>query len=537
MQKTIKYTVSFVLALILSFVTIITCYAEEEQSFADWEQPTEWSDNQATEMVEKDGVKYYYPLNANATEKTINDTTNPIPQGSTTIYDGDYEDGGKYYSFLVTDGRSTKRNVYAVCDGDIHIENGWFWIDNGDYQYIYHFNISMTDYDVNTDDTVRGGDVIGRIELSTGQNYCWFAIVDLSEPDYLVSWTDAFGEQVNYEDVFLSELLALDWDSYFDTYNKRKALIEGTDTELGFVDLLDMFFGQGNTASGFTVGIFQTFADRTLDLAFNSWTKAQNMLKEKDDLSAQSQGVTDEMNDIIDIFRPYVMIFAIMFWLYDLMCRIMSYKDDLITKKTVISLIVNLVLAYIFMTRCFEFSQIILKANGSLVEKIVGNTTLNRVYISIGTLKFTGVDFNNYTGMAASFLYFCMALAKLGVVLFIVLALLVVVLMITIKLFIRQLEILIMIVIAPIFYSAWVGESTRHFFAYYIKTFIMVVTQTLYMAVIFYLGRMMFNGMVRSGTRVDFTDFTNLKYYFVLIAIGVMMWKPPQSIKDIFGIN
>ncbi len=523
MKSKIKYLV----ALAVMFVVVLAFpLIASAEGFDDFEQPQEWEDTAATELSEVDGNKYYYPVNANAKELSVNDDSKP--EGFTVEFDRDYEEG-HYYSFYTTDMRG-ERNIYAVCDGDIAIENGWFTIENDDYIFIYRFNVGVDDdaYEVTTDDVVVGGQKIATINFTADKNYCWFAIVDKYE-ETLCDWTTVFGENAkSFEDEFLEELEKYDWEGLSGEVNSRKTWIEKIKT------LVDTFLSLGDLNTSLINKLYQKIANGILDTTYDLWNDVGDKLKQADDISAQKK----MLNKFILFFQPTVFVFALMFWLYDILCRIMDYREDFATKKTVISMITSLVLAYIFMTKCFVFNNLILQFNNSLVAKIIGSTSWNRAYIDV-SLSSKVVEDADFLWAVKPVVYSFVAFSKMAFVFFVAVACDVIALIIFLKLFVRQLEIMAMTIVAPIFYSAWVGERTRHFFAYYIKTFIMVVTQTLYMAVIFVLGRMMFNNVVPpSGTmHIDFDDYEGLKFLFIWIAVGVMMWKPPRSIKDIFGIN
>lgn len=112
---------------------------------------------------------------------------------------------------------------------------------------------------------------------------------------------------------------------------------------------------------------------------------------------------------------------------------------------------------------------------------------------------------------------------------------------VNVKLQMRQIEICCMIAISPLFFACAGFESLSEYFKKFIMTFISVVIQTLFMAIVILVGMTWFNDEVLSitgETGVFFIggDRTLADYLgdvFIIIAMGVMLLKPPAVLQNL----
>lgn len=110
-----------------------------------------------------------------------------------------------------------------------------------------------------------------------------------------------------------------------------------------------------------------------------------------------------------------------------------------------------------------------------------------------------------------------------------------------IKLKMRQIEVCCMIAISPLFFACAGYESMQEYFKKFIMTFLSVVAQTLFMAIVILVGMTWFNDEVLSitgdtgflflGGDRSLADY--LGDVFIIIAMGIMLLKPPAVLQNL----
>ena len=110
-----------------------------------------------------------------------------------------------------------------------------------------------------------------------------------------------------------------------------------------------------------------------------------------------------------------------------------------------------------------------------------------------------------------------------------------------IKLKMRQIEVCCMIAISPLFFACAGYESMQEYFKKFIMTFLSVVAQTLFMAIVILVGMTWFHDEVLSitgdtgflflGGDRSLADY--LGDVFIIIAMGIMLLKPPAVLQNL----
>lgn len=113
---------------------------------------------------------------------------------------------------------------------------------------------------------------------------------------------------------------------------------------------------------------------------------------------------------------------------------------------------------------------------------------------------------------------------------------------VNIKLKMRQIEVSCMIAVSPLFFACAGFESLSEYFKKFIMTFISVVIQTLFMAIVILIGMTWFNDevadMVNNGETIfniggDRTIGDYFADIFIFIAMGIMLLKPPSVLQNL----
>lgn len=109
-----------------------------------------------------------------------------------------------------------------------------------------------------------------------------------------------------------------------------------------------------------------------------------------------------------------------------------------------------------------------------------------------------------------------------------------------IKLKMRQIEICCMMAISPLFFACASSDAMQEYFKKFIMSFISVVIQTLFMAIVILVGMTWFNDEVLAVLDGDVFlitgDRTLVDFFgdiFIIIAMGVMLIKPPAVLQNL----
>ena len=105
-----------------------------------------------------------------------------------------------------------------------------------------------------------------------------------------------------------------------------------------------------------------------------------------------------------------------------------------------------------------------------------------------------------------------------------------------IKLIIRTFEIAMMLIVAPVFFACWVGESSKQYFKKFIMNFIAVTFNIVFMAVVYVIGLEMLSQQSTLESHTDFAAWflgIGVHWFISIVAIGIMMIKPPRVLTSL----
>ena len=124
-------------------------------------------------------------------------------------------------------------------------------------------------------------------------------------------------------------------------------------------------------------------------------------------------------------------------------------------------------------------------------------------------------------------------------ILLILLPLVVLILIMFVKLFIRSFELAMLQCVSPIFFACLTGEATKQYFKRFILTYISVVVEVVFMAVIWYIYveylNQAFSVSTQANTVLEMLSLEGGIINFFMVSVGayILMIKPPQVLKNL----
>ena len=124
-------------------------------------------------------------------------------------------------------------------------------------------------------------------------------------------------------------------------------------------------------------------------------------------------------------------------------------------------------------------------------------------------------------------------------ILLILLPLVVLILIMFVKLFIRSFELAMLQCVSPVFFACLTGEATKQYFKRFILTYISVVVEVVFMAVIWYIYveylNQAFSVSTQANTVLEMLSLEGGIINFFMVSVGayILMIKPPQVLKNL----
>ena len=121
----------------------------------------------------------------------------------------------------------------------------------------------------------------------------------------------------------------------------------------------------------------------------------------------------------------------------------------------------------------------------------------------------------------------------------IILPLVILVLIMFIKLFIRYFELAMLQCVSPVFFACLTGEATKQYFKKFIMTYISVVVEVVFMALIWYIYveylNQAFSVSTEANSVLELFSLESGILNFFLVSVGafILMIKPPQVLKNL----
>ena len=117
--------------------------------------------------------------------------------------------------------------------------------------------------------------------------------------------------------------------------------------------------------------------------------------------------------------------------------------------------------------------------------------------------------------------------------------LVVLILIMFVKLFIRYFELAMLQCVSPVFFACLTGEATKQYFRKFILTYISVVVEVVFMAVIWYVYVEYLNQAFSVSTQANSVlelfslDGGIMNFFMVSVGAFILMIKPPQVLKNL----
>ena len=274
------------------------------------------------------------------------------------------------------------------------------------------------------------------------------------------------------------------------------------------------------------------------------------------------------------------------FWLYKGLLNVMtdtfkSLSDSSVTSTVMYGFDYNSVADTIFpLFKIFAYALIIIFASVNALEtalqyemftmrggvKILARLTFAKIWVDISLIVCRGIvaiatdwlgqitrltaDITNIIDVGVSLQhsdawivgwiidFFNGVLLAAGILL-ILLPLVVLILIMFVKLFIRSFELAMLQCVSPVFFACLTGEATKQYFKRFILTYISVVVEVVFMAVIWYIYveylNQAFSVSTQANTVLEMFSLEGGIINFFMVSVGayILMIKPPQVLKNL----
>ena len=142
-------------------------------------------------------------------------------------------------------------------------------------------------------------------------------------------------------------------------------------------------------------------------------------------------------------------------------------------------------------------------------------------------------------GIAGVLLYYVHPLLLAAGILLVLIPLVVLILIMFVKLFIRYFELAMLQCVSPVFFACLTGEATKQYFKKFILTYISVVVEVVFMALIWYIYveylNQAFSVSTQANTVLELFSLEGGIMNFFMVSVGafILMIKPPQVLKNL----
>ena len=237
------------------------------------------------------------------------------------------------------------------------------------------------------------------------------------------------------------------------------------------------------------------------------------------------------VNTIFNIFKVFA--YSIVIILAGVNALESALQYEMFTMRGGVKILARLVFAKIWVDLSLVICRSIIKISMDLLLKITSLTddimsALNiGIHIESSNIWVIGwlVDFFN-----GALICICVSL--------VLLPLLILVIAIYIKLFIRLFDLSLLQTVSPVFFACLTGESTKQYFRKFIMTYISVVVEVLFMAVIWYFyiqytGSLFTDNGLTINNIADIFGTEFLSLILVSFAVSILVLKPPRILKSL----
>lgn len=228
------------------------------------------------------------------------------------------------------------------------------------------------------------------------------------------------------------------------------------------------------------------------------------------------------------IFRAFAYAFCLLFIGVNIMESALQY--ELFSMKGALKIAARLLLAKIWIDLSVTICGYIIEIGASMTREVlkgVGADSLAFPLSDIGAL--TGVDGGIFDALIG-----VLNLIPLAIVLIVVF---VIGFCVIIKIVMRTFELAMLISVSPIFFACMVGDSTKSYFRKFITTFLGVVMQLVFMALVYAITASWLaqRTSVSSGADMMSWFISAVPWLLTFIAMGIMMIRPPKILTSLIS--
>lgn len=256
-------------------------------------------------------------------------------------------------------------------------------------------------------------------------------------------------------------------------------------------------------------------------------------------IGTNTYGITD-YNSVINKFGTVFQIFAyslaMLFFAINIMETALQY--ELMTARGAVKIFGRIFVSKVWIDLSTKICLLIMQINNALLQSLLSiaddNICFNIPNISENILV------TSPTPIVGKIIDWIMAVIYFLPAIFIILIIGLTSSFIVVKLMIRTFEISALLVVSPVFFACMTADTTRQYFQRFITTFISVVAEILFMAIVYAIGT---EWCVQDSTITVINSRKELTVWILgaipnaimIISMGFMMIKPPRVLKSLIG--
>jgi hypothetical protein len=209
-----------------------------------------------------------------------------------------------------------------------------------------------------------------------------------------------------------------------------------------------------------------------------------------------------------------------------------TIQYELFTMRGAVSVFGRILLAKIWIDMSVTICLWIVRIGGGLATQIISEGTIKLYDITVHYSRGNAPWYDIITPL----IDMLMALMYLIPFLLMVLAVLICSFIVMIKLVMRSFEIALLLAVSPVFFATWVSDATRQYFRKFIMTFISVVFELVFMALVYAMGVFWVSQagtILRTDQDIATWAFESFIRGIVVVALLIMMIKPPRVLREL----
>lgn len=256
-------------------------------------------------------------------------------------------------------------------------------------------------------------------------------------------------------------------------------------------------------------------------------------------MGGKTFGITDYnavINKFSVIFQIFAYSLAMLFFAINIMETALQY--ELMTARGAVKIFGRIFVSKIWIDLSTKICLIIMQINNGLLQSLL-STTRKNIYFSVPNIS-ESLQVPSSAPIVGKLIDWIMSAIYI-IPMWLIAALIgFTSFAIMIKLMLRTYEISILLVVSPTFFACMTADTTRQYFQRFITTFISVVAEILFMAIVYAIGTEWYIQDTTMSTITTKEDFwlwisSTAPSAIMILAMGLMMIKPPRVLKNLIG--